>query len=159
LSFFKLKGKVSRDEYFFWKVLKKSKQYFLNERCLLHIPHVCSNALRVLYSLKMVMSAEVNCVPQCSIHVQYWCSVMPHTHVPVCPGAPCINEYLCATVLYECICVPKCSKHVSVCPNALHMYLSAPVLYTCICVAQCSIHVSVCPSALNMYLCVSVLYM
>ncbi len=39
------------------------------------------------------------CVPQCSTHVQYWCSVMPYTNVPVCPSALCINEYLCATLL------------------------------------------------------------
>jgi hypothetical protein len=83
------------------------------------------------------------------------------THVPVCPPAPC-SMYLCAQVLYACICmcaavlftcicVPECSVHVSLCAARCS-------ICTCIRVPRCSIHVSVRPSALKMYLCAQVLY-
>ncbi len=107
------------------------------------------------------------CVPQCFIHVLY--DVLQSSiHVPVCPSALCIYEYLCAPVLYvpyvsvcssvlRYICVLKCSMHirVSVCSSALCMYLCAQLLYAYIYVlkpAQCA-HVSVFPIAICMYLC------
>ncbi len=65
--------------------------------------------------------------------------------------------YLCAQVLYACICGHQCSIHVSVCPNAKDTCISMP---QCSVSPLCSIHLPVCPSALCIYesLCAPVLY-